>query len=120
MKYFFAIVLASAAQLAASLAVARPVEISETTCFVKEGARFVERACTARLEGGAGVSVLTYKTEEATFEIISDDQGQMLNELPYETYVRNQDFIRSPENEPFAYFCYVSGAAEFCALQPNE
>lgn len=89
-------------------------------CFVKDGSRFVEQACIARSEGGAGISVLTYKTEEASFEIISDDEGQMLNELPYDTYVRNRDFMRSPENEPFSYFCYVSAAAEFCVLQPSE
>ena len=108
------VVMVSAVALHAE---ARDPQTKVTVCKIKTTqGRYVSQRCTATQEGGAGVSVLTYKIENKEYAIVSDDNGESLNDKPYKTYLRDAKFKTTRQSKP-AYFCYVTSDVEFCAKQ---
>lgn len=74
--------------------------------------------CIVTNTGGGGSLVTIYQINGKDYTIVSEDGGEWLNNKPFQAYTRGDFFERqSGYQDDYAYYCYQSKAAHFCAKQ---
>jgi hypothetical protein len=98
----------------------RAIEDNMAICYIVKGDEIKSKSpCVASNGGGAGMSILTYTFNGKEYLIEESDAGDFLNGKKFTSYMRDDFFKITSEEDKMNFYCYRTKdkSIDFCSLQ---